>query len=152
MITVNATVLERRDSTESWNYSNPILPNGQLGWERSIYGDPVGVKMGDGLTAWDALPYWFTTGSGGGGSRIVLLPGNALITQNLGAGTLSVAWGLALFTVFGNIEASFKVLTADGSDYVRAPYLERFTYTGTQVTTIEYVGFFDTDFKIIITI
>lgn len=59
MITVNGRILERRDTTESWEYTNPILPDGQLGWERDIYGEPVGVKMGDGVTHWVDLEYWF---------------------------------------------------------------------------------------------
>lgn len=58
-ITVNAVVLERRDITESWEATNPILPAGQLGWEFDIYGFPVGVKMGDGATRWKSLKYWF---------------------------------------------------------------------------------------------
>ena len=59
MITVNGAILQRRDTTESWEYTNPILPDGQLGWERDIYGEPIGVKMGDGVTHWVDLEYWF---------------------------------------------------------------------------------------------
>lgn len=58
MITVNGTILERRDTTESWEYVNPILPDGQLGFERDVYGTPVGFKMGDGITHWNDLPYF----------------------------------------------------------------------------------------------
>jgi len=151
MILVNGRILCRTDTTESWEYTNPVLPDRQLGFERSIYGEPIGVKMGDGLTFWNDLPYWFTTGSGGG-SRVVLLPSNPLISQNLSTGELIISWGIPLFNIFGNIEASIKVLVADGYDYVRAPYLERFQYVGTQVTFIVYEGFFDTDYKIIVTL
>lgn len=58
-ILVNGEVLERRDTTESWNYTNPVLPSGQLGWEYDASLNPIGVKMGDGVTHWADLPYWF---------------------------------------------------------------------------------------------
>lgn len=59
VIEVDSEIAQRRDTTESWEYTNPILPDGQLGWEVDIYGNPVGVKMGNGATAWTALGYWF---------------------------------------------------------------------------------------------
>lgn len=60
MITVNGVVLERNDITSNWVYVNPILPQGQLGWEYANDGiTPVGVKQGDGVSDWDSLPYWF---------------------------------------------------------------------------------------------
>lgn len=62
-ILVNGSVLQRRDTTDSWNYTNPILPNGQLGWEYTTGGVPVGVKMGKDGVHWVDLPYWFL-GSG----------------------------------------------------------------------------------------
>jgi len=64
-ITVNGEILQRRDTTEAWEYVNPILPDGQLGWEKDIYGNPLGVKMGDGTTHWNDLPYWFESGGSG---------------------------------------------------------------------------------------
>jgi hypothetical protein len=151
MITVNGLILQRVDSTESWEYVNPILSNRELGYERSIYNDPVGVKMGDGVTAWNSLPYWFQTGSGNG-NRVVIFPGDPSITQNLSTGTLVLSWTLSLFAIFGNIEATIKVLTADGYDYVQQPYFPRYQYTGMNVTLITYNGFFDSDYKIIVTL
>jgi hypothetical protein len=60
-IIVHSTILERLDTTESWEYTNPILANREQGYEVDIYENPVGMKIGDGVTHWDDLPYWFTT-------------------------------------------------------------------------------------------
>lgn len=64
-IIVNGKIEQRADETASWDYVNPVLPDKQLGWEYDDSDDrnPVGVKMGDGETAWDELPYWFTASS-----------------------------------------------------------------------------------------
>lgn len=58
-ITIHSTIQERRDTTESWNYTNPILQDREQGYETDIYGHPLGMKMGDGVTHWVDLPYWF---------------------------------------------------------------------------------------------
>lgn len=60
-IAVHSTIQQRRDTTESWEYTNPILEDREEGFETDIYGYPVGMKMGDGVTHWNDLPYWFTT-------------------------------------------------------------------------------------------
>lgn len=44
---------QRRDYAAVWTSENPILPLGQLGWER----DTGFAKLGDGVTAWNALDY-----------------------------------------------------------------------------------------------
>lgn len=58
-IIVHSTILERRDTTESWEYTNPILQDREEGYETDIYGTPIGMKMGDGINHWVDLPYWF---------------------------------------------------------------------------------------------
>lgn len=50
----------RRDISSSWAISNPILAQGELGYET----DTNQFKIGDGSTAWSGLSYF----SGGGGS------------------------------------------------------------------------------------
>jgi Major tropism determinant N-terminal domain len=50
----------RRGSSSAWVTANPILGSGEIGIE---LGTPVKVKIGDGTTAWNALPYF--GGSGG---------------------------------------------------------------------------------------
>jgi len=59
-VVVHSTIQQRRDTTESWEYTNPILADREEGFETDIYGSPVGMKMGDGVTHWVDLPYWFT--------------------------------------------------------------------------------------------
>lgn len=63
-ITVLGKILERRDTKTSWDYVNPVLPAGQLGWAYNDDFSPYGVKMGDGVNAWDDLEYWFQTAQG----------------------------------------------------------------------------------------
>lgn len=48
-------MLQRRGSAAEWAASNPILGDGELGWER----DTNVVKIGDGVTAWNDLETFF---------------------------------------------------------------------------------------------
>lgn len=63
-VTVLTTVKRRRDTTEAWEYINPILADREQGFETDSYGSPVGMKMGDGVSHWDDLPYWFNNSFG----------------------------------------------------------------------------------------
>jgi len=44
----------RRDTAEKWVINNPILLEGELGYET----DTAYMKIGDGTTYWNDLPYW----------------------------------------------------------------------------------------------
>lgn len=44
----------RRDLAATWTSVNPVLGNGEKGLEI----DTTWMKIGDGVTAWTALPYW----------------------------------------------------------------------------------------------
>ena len=65
-----------RGSTESWESQNPILEDGQPGFERVITKDEYGniiegsdyykLKIGDGITPWNKLPYIGGDDSGNG--------------------------------------------------------------------------------------
>ena len=46
----------RRDNTENWNNTNPILGAGELGIEYTISGFKK-MKIGDGITPWNELNY-----------------------------------------------------------------------------------------------
>ena len=59
MIAVTVDTLQRRDTTASWEYANPVLGDKIIGYEVDGFGKPVGYKIGDGSTAWDALIYWW---------------------------------------------------------------------------------------------
>ena len=52
-------LIQRRDTAANWQNENPVLDAGEWGYET----DTKKVKMGDGSTAWNALPY-FTSGGG----------------------------------------------------------------------------------------
>ncbi len=62
-------VQRRRDTAANWTSVNPILIEGQQGFET----DTLKWKMGDGATAWNSLPYF----SGGSGSGDVVGPGSS---------------------------------------------------------------------------
>lgn len=48
----------RRGTAAEWTAANPILANGEPGYET----DTVKIKIGDGATAWNSLPY-FSSGT-----------------------------------------------------------------------------------------
>jgi hypothetical protein len=54
-------LMSRRDIAADWTTDNPVLYLGEQGLEM----DTRMYKVGDGITAWNDLPYW-----GGGSSRI----------------------------------------------------------------------------------
>lgn len=62
-----ATRIEfRRDTAPNWTTANPVLAAGEPGYES----DTRRLKVGDGVTAWTALPYEVNTlGAGATGSR-----------------------------------------------------------------------------------
>lgn len=43
----------RRDTTAQWFEDNPVLAVGETGWDTDLRR----VKLGDGVTAWNDLPY-----------------------------------------------------------------------------------------------
>lgn len=48
----------RRDDSEKWASHNPTLAHGELGLENeSIIQPPLRYKVGDGMRAWNDLPY-----------------------------------------------------------------------------------------------
>lgn len=46
-------IQQRRDNSATWTSVNPVLLLGEVGWET----DTNKAKLGDGVTAWSALPY-----------------------------------------------------------------------------------------------
>ena len=49
-------IKQRRDTAQNWSTINPILATGETGWET----DTRMVKLGDGVTTWNKLPYAVT--------------------------------------------------------------------------------------------
>lgn len=50
---VNAKILIRRDTSANWVAANPVLGDGEQGYEK----DTEKMKIGDGLRTWIQLPY-----------------------------------------------------------------------------------------------
>jgi hypothetical protein len=53
----------RRDTSDKWFVNNPILLEGEFGYET----DTTYMKIGDGTTPWNSLDYWNPGGTGGTG-------------------------------------------------------------------------------------
>jgi hypothetical protein len=47
------TIKIRRDTAANWQANNPVLAEGEFGYET----DTGRLKIGDGTTAWNSLPY-----------------------------------------------------------------------------------------------
>ena len=55
-MSVKKRILHRRDSTLNWETVNPILDKGEFGVEE-IGNDKLKIKLGNGVSSWDLLPY-----------------------------------------------------------------------------------------------
>lgn len=53
-VTTKAKILIRRDTSTSWTNINPILGDGEMGYEK----DTGKLKIGDGIRTWNQLPYF----------------------------------------------------------------------------------------------
>lgn len=51
----------RRDTTGNWTASNPVLLEGEMGLDITI----KCLKIGDGATPWNSLPYFTCQGATG---------------------------------------------------------------------------------------
>lgn len=71
----------RRGTAAEWTADNPVLGNGEEGWET----DTALMKVGDGTTAWTALPYANRGPAGANGA------GDMTFTDN-GDNTGTLAW------------------------------------------------------------
>lgn len=65
----NARILPRSDTAENWTYKNPTLGAGEFGVVIGVekagdltpdnWPESERVKLGDGETPWDKLPWWY---------------------------------------------------------------------------------------------
>lgn len=67
------TIQLRRDTAANWTSLNPVLGDCEAGVER----DTKKAKLGDGATAWNSLPYWNPSGTGGGGGAVASVFGRS---------------------------------------------------------------------------
>ncbi|QJI52988.1 putative SGNH hydrolase protein [Xanthomonas phage FoX4] len=77
LVVVAQRMYQRRDSPAVWASVNPVLNAGELGIELSGTADRVRMKIGDGVTAWNTLPYF-----GGDGSVVFRIEGAFLQYSN----------------------------------------------------------------------
>lgn len=87
-------ILLRRDTSANWASANPVLANGEIGYDTTL----DRIKVGDGSTAWSSLP--FTT--------------NVDIASNANAGLLSASDYAELSGATANNTAS-KIVKRDAS-------------------------------------
>lgn len=64
----------RRDTAQKWSINNPILLDGEMGYET----DTTYMKIGDGATPWNDLAYW----QGGLTGANLAVRSNSVIVQN----------------------------------------------------------------------
>lgn len=50
---INTKIKHRRDTSANWSSQNPILSEGEIGVDTTINR----MKVGDGTTTWNNLPY-----------------------------------------------------------------------------------------------
>lgn len=63
---INAQICVRRDTATNWAGANPILLNGEVGYDTTNNK----IKIGNGSSLWNALPYLTDATGGGGGTDI----------------------------------------------------------------------------------
>jgi len=56
MATFSKRIQLRNDSATNWSTANPVLLEGEIGIE--IDANRNRIKIGDGVTAWNSLPYF----------------------------------------------------------------------------------------------
>jgi len=54
----NAIIQAKRASKARWEAFNPILKEGEIGYEKPYPGSSGKFKIGDGVTPWNDLPYF----------------------------------------------------------------------------------------------
>lgn len=112
----------RRDTSEKWLINDPILLEGEFGYET----DTALMKIGDGVTPWNSLEYW-NPGGGTGGTG-----GYYVEVQKNGTTVLEEAFII-------NFEGDFNVVAT-------TPTKATVTYTGgtggTGTSSSSYVPYF----------
>lgn len=127
---MSTTIQLRRGTTAQWTDVNPVLTDGEVGWDTTV----KKFKVGDGTTAWTSLPYQGDDELSGkvpvfadpGADRIVfwddsshsygpLTPSSGLV---ISGGALAVV--AASETASGRVEFATAAETTTGTDATRA--------------------------------
>ena len=81
---VSGRMLQRKDTAQNWQTANPILADGEIGYES----DTRRMKFGDGTTSWASLPYYGCYN-----------PGDTFTTRWDGTGHISGSSKTLFFTI-----------------------------------------------------
>ena len=85
--TVNVQMQQRRDTASNWSSANPVLLQGELGFET----DTKKAKLGDGSTAWNSLTYYPGFSISGYPLATADIADNAITTAKLAADSVTAA-------------------------------------------------------------
>lgn len=121
------TIKLKRGTASEWDSANPVLSLGEPGLEV----DTNYIKFGDGVTAWDSLPYFksaatrlltdgYNLGANAANGDLFVYEGSADITVNLGTPSGMQAFsvvnlGTGKITFSGSFENSTKMVLAGGN-------------------------------------
>ena len=148
----NETIMRiRRGTAANWTSTDPVLYDGQIGWET----DTRKFKVGDGSTAWTSLSY-SASGGGGGGDALVANPLSqfaattslqlkGVISDETGSGALVFAntptlvtpvLGAATATSINGLTISSSTGTLTVANGKTATVSNTLTFTGTDGSTL----------------
>lgn len=113
------TIQIRRDTAANWTSANPVLADGQPGWEKGT----GKLKVGDGATAWTALAYFsggYTVASAGASYSETATSGEKIIkvTASGITATLPTAVGNAAKLTFKLMVAGTLTIDGAGSETI----------------------------------
>jgi hypothetical protein len=118
----------RRDTAIKWQVNNPVLLQGEMGYET----DTTYLKIGDGTTNWNDLEYW-------NGNLSIQTSGSEVVQ---GAGTLNFTGGVSASATDGVVTLDFSTVNGVTGPTGPAPditvYDDVTTITG--ITGIKFEG------------
>lgn len=109
----SAILRHRRDTAANWTANDPVLEDGQQGFET----DTLKSKLGDGVTAWTALSYASSPAGGGTVTSVDLANSTGLTASGgpiVGAGSLT-------YTLSANLQAWHGLATSTKTDSAVVP-------------------------------
>lgn len=95
----------RRDTAANWASVNPVLAQGEMGFET----DTEKMKLGDGVTNWNSLNYFITT------QGSVAITGGTIDGTVIG-GTTAAAGTFTTLTASGDVNFDSNTLFVDASE------------------------------------